>query len=170
MPARDDLIERNAALLQQGERLILTLDTETYVRPIAGQRASVGSHFRHCLDFYERFLEGLGPRRIDYDLRKRDPEEEREPGRALARLQRVVIALREQEPPGDEIALQVRAEARGMRESGWHASTPGRELQFLLSHTVHHYAIVALVLRGWGRAVPETFGVAPSTLEHWGSR
>ncbi len=45
-------------------------------------------------------------------------------------------------------------------------STLERELAMLASHTVHHYAIVALLLRIKGVVVPETFGVAPSTQRH----
>jgi hypothetical protein len=41
-----------------------------------------------------------------------------------------------------------------------------RELEFLLSHTVHHYAIVAILCRLQGIAVDDGFGVAPSTLRH----
>jgi hypothetical protein len=47
------------------------------------------------------------------------------------------------------------------------ASTVARELQFLLSHTVHHYALIALILRLQGFEPGEEFGVAPSTLAHW---
>jgi hypothetical protein len=39
-------------------------------------------------------------------------------------------------------------------------------LQFLLSHTVHHFALMALILRAQGADPGDDFGVAPSTLEH----
>ena len=45
-----------------------------------------------------------------------------------------------------------------------------RELQFLVSHTIHHYALIGVLLAAEGFDVslefPE-FGVAPSTLTHW---
>ncbi|MFW6292999.1 MAG: hypothetical protein ACOC7V_11860 [Spirochaetota bacterium] len=40
-------------------------------------------------------------------------------------------------------------------------STVERELAMLASHTVHHYAIIALILRIQDVPVPEEFGVAP---------
>ena len=49
----------------------------------------------------------------------------------------------------------------------WSGSTVRRELDFLLSHTVHHYALIAMSLRLRGLPVPAELGVAPSTLEHW---
>jgi uncharacterized damage-inducible protein DinB len=42
----------------------------------------------------------------------------------------------------------------------------GRELQFLASHTLHHYALIAALLRLQGVEPGEEFGVAPGTLEH----
>ncbi|RMG43532.1 MAG: DinB family protein [Acidobacteria bacterium] len=170
MPSRNGLIGRNVEVLRQGEALIRSLDAATYSRPIPGQRATVGAHFRHGIDFYERFFAGIGDRRVDYDRRRRDAAEETDPQRALARIRRTVHSLRELRDIGTETPLLVRAESGSDPERAWQPSSVGRELQFLLSHTVHHFAIVALVLRSWGCAVPETFGVAPSTLESWSER
>jgi hypothetical protein len=39
----------------------------------------------------------------------------------------------------------------------------GRELVFVLQHTIHHEAVVAVLLAGRGRVLPGHFGVAPST-------
>ena len=41
-----------------------------------------------------------------------------------------------------------------------------RELEFLLSHTIHHYALVAVMARIQGCEPGPTFGVAPSTLKY----
>jgi hypothetical protein len=49
----------------------------------------------------------------------------------------------------------------------WSQSSVTRELQALLSHTVHHYALIALMLQLNGFEVPEELGVAPSTLRRW---
>jgi hypothetical protein len=48
----------------------------------------------------------------------------------------------------------------------WSRSTAARELQFLVSHTVHHYALIAFILRANGIDPGADFGVAPSTLAH----
>jgi uncharacterized damage-inducible protein DinB len=42
-------------------------------------------------------------------------------------------------------------------------STVARELVFVLSHTIHHQAIIALLLASAGQSTPERFGLAPST-------
>ena len=51
-------------------------------------------------------------------------------------------------------------------ESTVSPSTIERELKFLVSHTVHHYAIIALQLRHQGVEPGPEFGVAPSTLRY----
>ena len=51
-------------------------------------------------------------------------------------------------------------------EDEWSGSTVRRELQFLLSHSIHHYALIATICHANGFPVPEGFGVAPSTLRY----
>ena len=48
----------------------------------------------------------------------------------------------------------------------WSATSVVRELQFLASHTVHHYAVIAAMLRPQGVEPGDDFGVAPSTLQY----
>jgi uncharacterized damage-inducible protein DinB len=43
-------------------------------------------------------------------------------------------------------------------------TTAGRELAFVLQHTIHHAAIIAVLLEQIGVIVPAGFGYAPSTL------
>ena len=45
-------------------------------------------------------------------------------------------------------------------------SSLGRELVFVASHAVHHYALLAAHLRQLGLPVPEGFGLAPATVAH----
>ena len=55
----------------------------------------------------------------------------------------------------------------GPADVPWTASSLDRELQSLISHTVHHYALIAMLLRVSGRQPAADFGVAPSTLRYW---
>jgi uncharacterized damage-inducible protein DinB len=41
-----------------------------------------------------------------------------------------------------------------------------RELTFVLSHTIHHNAVIAAMARTLGAVVPEAFGYAPATLSY----
>jgi uncharacterized damage-inducible protein DinB len=40
---------------------------------------------------------------------------------------------------------------------------PGRELAFVINHTIHHQALIAVLLAWHGIEVAPRFGVAPST-------
>jgi uncharacterized damage-inducible protein DinB len=42
-------------------------------------------------------------------------------------------------------------------------STLGRELAFAIQHTIHHAALIGVLLDQLGMAVPADFGYAPST-------
>lgn len=155
-------LEANLALLAQGDCLLAWLDDAAYVRTLPSVfGASIGGHMRHNLDHYRCFLAGVQSGRIDYSARTREArlETDRRHARAeIARLRRALAGL----PPGG--ALHVRRESDP--DGAWAPSSLARELDFLMSHTVHHYAIVAILCR-LQDIVPEPgFGVAPSTLRH----
>lgn len=162
------LIDDNVRLLQQGLDLLMELDTSLYAKAEPSVRLSgVGSHFRHLLEFYDRFFEGLLVGKIDYDQRRRDASVETNPEAARERLATVIQALRklDREPAG--LLVKSDADEGSGAEGPWTRSTASRELQALLSHTVHHYALIAVGLRLNGVDPGEEFGVAPSTLRYW---
>ena len=164
------LVEDNLIVLQQGVDLLDALDARVYAREgrfIA--RSSVGGHFRHCIDFYTAFLDGVALGRIDYTARERDPRVERDSRRARARLAGIALRLAALAGAADA-TLAVRSEDQDPeREPIWSPSSLGRELQVVSSHTVHHFAMIAVLLRLEGVEPPEDFGVAPSTLAYWRS-
>ena len=169
MPELNTLVACNCTLLQQGSEALASGDGILYQPdPVTGQRPSIGAHFRHVLDHYFAFLQGLTPGRIDYDQRERDPEIEADLQVARAAARRIEAALRElpaatlQSP----ILVNVAIATESHGEQIWEPSTVQRELAFLLSHTVHHYALIGLHARRHGIDLGEDFGVAPSTLEY----
>ena len=161
------LAQQNLHFLDQGRALVGDLTDELFTRGDAHGHASARAHLRHVLDCYRCFLRGLDSGRVDYDARERDPRLETERSVAASVIAEIDAGLRRLEPADRERALRVRVDAAawGSRDT-WTASSVGRELQFLLSHTVHHYAIIAMTLRSLGYDPGRRFGVAPSTLEH----
>jgi len=162
------ITQQNIHFLRQGIELISSVDPELYARTggIAGPRASIGAHFRHCIDCYRCFLDGLDSGRVDYDARGRDPRVEVDKTTAAKVIEGLINLLHEIEELDTEKPLRVRVDAAAWRGSAlrWGSSTLGRELQFLLSHTVHHYALISMLLRSHGIEPDTAFGVAPSTL------
>lgn len=159
--------------LSQGLRLIDRLDDETWVAGMgAGFRGGIGSQLRHCLDFFDCFLRGLPGGRIDYSDRRRDPDVERDRGHASARVRETIGRLELLEDLDLDAALRVKSDESTLDGvlDAWSDSSVRRELQFLVSHTIHHYALIVALLARHGDELPEgfaDFGVAPSTLRHW---
>ena len=164
------LIADCARVLEQGLALVERLDERLYAEtPGLPVRGGVGSHFRHCLDFHQSFLAGVASGRVDYNRRERDALVGRDPAFAATKLRIVISELRRLSADGEAgvlVSLEEDADASSELPR-WCLSTVSRELQFLLSHTVHHYALVALMLRLRGFEPGEEFGVAHSTLKHW---
>jgi uncharacterized damage-inducible protein DinB len=166
----DSLVRSNLEFLRQGRELIERLGDDEYAATgAAGERANarggVGAHVRHVLDHYESFVRGLESGTVDYDRRERDPAVESVRSRALERLDEVVAALARIRAAASS-ALTVLVDCGEPRQRVASASSVARELQFLVSHTVHHYAVIALLLRARGFEPGREFGVAPSTLEY----
>jgi hypothetical protein len=166
----NSLIEENIEVLKQGLRLLNCLDDSVYpcVRhPFSNY--GIGSHFRHCLDFYRSFLNGVASGRIDYDDRDRDVRIEQDRLAAISKFEVTIIRLKELSWLDGKMPVMVRLEDAGEQQepSSWSCSSVMRELQSLVSHTVHHYALIALTLQLNGFYPAEDFGVAPSTLKQW---
>jgi len=163
----------NIRFIRQGIELIRRLDDESYTRSLGVSfRGGVGAQFRHCFDFYVCFLNGLGSSRVDYGSRERDTRVETDRQQALVAAERIIGRLGELDPTATDDVLEVRCDlpTTGDAASAWSRSTGRRELQFLTSHTIHHYALIASLLALHGIELgPEfaEFGVAPSTLAHW---
>jgi hypothetical protein len=158
-------LDGNASVLRQGEALLELLSDSDYAEGLAGA-ASVGAQYRHVLEHYQAFLLGLGSGRIDYDARAREARLERSREAALA-VTRECLAGLEALRGAAERPLEVQMEtAIAGGPPDWRASSAGRELQFLLSHTLHHYALIRLLLPAVTLRLGADFGVAPSTLSH----
>ena len=167
MPDCRALILPLSALLEQGAALAGGLELELFAHaaPLA-PNGGVGAHLRHVGDFVRAFLRDHAAGRVDFDRRERDERLERDPLRARSELLRLAQALRALPLLAGERELLVRSEAC-VGGPEWQRSSVARELGTLLSHTIHHYALIAVLLRARGHEPAPGFGVAPSTLAHW---
>lgn len=165
--AASAMAKENIALLAQAERLVADLNDTLYAdNNIPPFQSGVGKHIRHILDFYQSFLNAEDSK-IDYDRRDRSLEVETNRNHAIEIIRHVIQRLATIQD-GDRKVLSKNDDG-GHRspEVAFSISSVGRELQFLASHTVHHFAIIAMVLIQRGYTPPKSFGVAASTLTHW---
>lgn len=160
----DPVLEDNKRCLAQAIELVSGLAPELYAAPCEiAFGASIGGHLRHNIDHYVSFLRQLGHGRVDYDQRGREARLEMDPRLASERLREILRSLEDLVVRPDQ-RIEVRMDCGGSR--AWGGSTARRELMFLFSHSVHHYAIIAMMCRHNGHDVPRGFGVAPSTLKY----
>jgi uncharacterized damage-inducible protein DinB len=136
------------------------------MKPVGVVASSIGGHVRHCLDHLDTFLHGLYFGVIDYDQRQRGTEIETNRRAAL-------VALHRQERqflacPGDVAGWPLRLRVLLSSDSSpiEVETSAGRELAFVLSHTIHHNSLIAVLARSLGVSVPARFGYAPATIAH----
>jgi hypothetical protein len=173
-PSRQSaLIGINVRWLRQALRLLSSLDDTVYSttpRGLAPHRA--GAHLRHILEFYQCFLEGLECSHIDYDARRRDETIEYSRDAASVAIRSIIRTLEASRDLYQERIIWVRmedAESNAVLE-GFMESSISRELQVLSSHTVHHFALIAISIRMHGVEIDSDFGMAPSTLRYLASK
>jgi hypothetical protein len=167
------IIRDNILFLRQGIDLLGQINDEMYVKALAPYAASgVGKHIRHNLDHYEMFLAGLPAGAIDYDGRQRDPQVETDRRYATQKMLSIISRLEalEVKSLNRSITVKMNEGEETDESSSCSQSTVWRELQFLVSHTIHHYALIAMILKLQGFDCDKDFGVAPSTLKYQKSR
>ena len=148
-------------------RLVMTLPAEVYSSRTARTSGAIGAHVRHVLDHLSALLTVKPAGVLSYDHRTRGTAVETMPSAAVREMMRLDAALeRWSERRLDEpVAVECLLTHDGESETSW--STLGRELAFVLGHTIHHQAMIALLLEGIGHDVPDArFGYAPSTPTH----
>jgi hypothetical protein len=162
-------LQNNQYLLRQIRQQLLVLpeqsrDIYSAPIPIIGG-ASIGAHLRHILDFYTAFYFGAKKTHIDYDDRKRELLVEQQFESGLTLLSTVIEQL---ESMSGEVnrSVTINAAIEVSSDQAFGQSNMIRELQSLHSHTTHHMAIIAIVLKLNEIAVDDDFGKAPSTVQY----
>lgn len=154
------LAEHLDAFAEVVERLS---DLDYLARPSTGVSGSIGAHVRHCVDHVTALLDRTAGGEMTYDDRQRDTALEQNRRLAVETLRRLAGRVREMAPRTSDvlITLWTMLDRRGTRARV--RTSLGRELVFVLQHTIHHEAVVAVLLAGGGRVLPGHFGLAPST-------
>src|SRR5262249_127186 len=150
-------------VLRQLATLLDGMTDEQYRSNPSGFTSTIGGHVRPSPDHVDALLAAPSPRPLHYSTRPPPPPPPPSPPVAITRQER---QLREwtQHAEGPPLRLTVlMSSALPAFEFG---TTLGRELAFVLSHTIHHNALIAVMARALELAVPERFGYAPSTLAH----
>lgn len=150
-----------AEQLEELKGLLLQLQPADYfsVSPVF-RKSSIGQHVRHILELFDCLISQYDFGCINYDLRKRDLQLESDPGSALGK----IMELQSRIPLSDkELILfpDQNPKTEGIK------TTYYRELLYNLEHCVHHQALIRLACFSLPYvSLPESFGVANSTIRH----
>lgn len=161
------LFTANIQSLKSAEHILIGLNDEQYRAIIHPYTANMGKHLRHITDHYQLFFDGLRKGCIDYDKRQREEIEENNRSAMILRLRQICAELQtlSDDTQQDQVLLISLAVDEDI-EAPSVPSSLSRELVFLQSHTVHHYAIIAAILKLQNLDIDGDFGIAPSTLQY----
>jgi len=143
--------------------LIETIPEHTFRAAPSDSSGSVGEHVRHCLDHVRALTAAVDADEFSYDSRLRGTPVETIPAAAIEEINRLNYAL---DGLTDE-ALSRSLFLRTLVCRGTNAisvrTTLEREAAFVVQHTIHHCATMAVLLEGMRVSVPRHLGYAPST-------
>lgn len=163
----DRLLAFNQRVIEQALTLVAAYEGLQSPR-FAGP---VGAHLRHVVEHYEALLFPMQDGVVDYDSRVRSQELETQPKVAASRLRMLHAQLNELTKASLGAPVQVLGLAGTAGEFSFAVpSSIARELVFLASHAVHHYALLAAHCQEQGIALPADFGKAPATVAHEGAQ
>jgi hypothetical protein len=165
---RHVLFQGAEEIFAHGEALLDGLADADYCRRLEGAYgASIGAHYRHCLEHFGSLFAGIPGGVVNYDARSRCPHMESNREQALARTWELHGMLRglDDSEWGRVVQVQISLSS-AETASAKVMSTVARELVFCLGHTIHHYALIGVIAGQFGIEVPAGFGVAPSTQRY----
>ncbi|MTI13728.1 DinB family protein [Sansalvadorimonas verongulae] len=141
------------------------LSSSLYTRKPQYTGGSIGVHVRHIIEHYHMLFDGLPGGMICYDNRVRNSLLEQSSAAVLSALAGIVSRL--QALIGEKNhSLTLKAVVSGCSDEQLSTQTTlVRELMFIHSHTLHHQAIIAMILKAESVDISDNFGVAPATLQ-----
>ena len=142
--------------------LLVTIPGDSYRVTPARVSGSVGAHVRHCLDHATALLSYSPGGELTYDSRLRGTAVETDVRAAIGEIKRLHLALSDLDPSHLDQPVVLRSMTR-RDGSVFVKTTLGREVAFVIQHTIHHCAIIGLLLEQVGVRVPARFGYAPTT-------
>lgn len=165
------IIIGNIEAVDQGVRIVNTLNDQQYCFNSSQYfNSSIGQHFRHIIDMFRSVTQPQEPGLIDYDVRRRGADIEKSRTLALQELGDIKIYLSTHLANLDQALGDLHQEIDLKTEvtiEETHSvilrSTLLRELVFIGSHAVHHYALISMIAKIQGVVLEEAVGVAPAT-------
>ncbi|WP_371193931.1 DinB family protein [Glaciecola sp. SC05] len=129
--------------------------------------SSIGAHIRHIIDHFLALQDGLAKGHINYNVRHRHNQTEKFVDIAVQALHDINQWLSNLDEAICQQTILVTSEIDiSHTKSSTCSSTLERELVFVSSHAIHHYALIRIMCSMQNISVPDFFGYAPATITH----
>jgi len=147
--------------IEQFKEVLLQLPENCYTKPCnALSYSTIGQHTRHIIELYQCLINGYALGEICYDKRKRDKTIEQELSFAIQQLQKIQHSL---EKSNKRLIVSYELNDVETRIK----SNYNREVMYNLEHMIHHQALMKVAIYQLSDILlPESFGVAPSTMQY----
>lgn len=156
-------VEALQAHLLSLSHLISAIGEDAYRATPSRSSGSVGEHVRHCLDHARALVSVAAHGDLSYDSRLRGTRTETDPVLAADEIGSLCLDLQDLDTASLDRPIRLRTTTHEDGSVTRVKTTCGREVAFVLQHTIHHCAIIAILLDSMGVDVPTRFGYAPST-------
>ncbi|MFD2099433.1 DinB family protein [Flagellimonas iocasae] len=147
--------------LEQFKQILLELPEDCYAQSCKVlSNSSIGQHTRHIIELYLCLIQGYDNADVSYDRRERNLKIENELSYAVEQLKLIQTQL---EKPNKPVKVTYElGDTETCLDSNYF-----REVMYNLEHTIHHHALIKVGIEHFTTIqLPESFGVAPSTMQH----
>lgn len=129
--------------------------------------SSIGQHIRHILDHFTALQSGFDQDFVNYNIRHRHSQIEQLPELAKVQCETLQQWLGNLVQEDLDKSFIVESEISVSHQHSVKVrSNLARELLFVNSHAIHHYAMIKVIRLLQNAEVPSEFGFAPATLTY----
>lgn len=151
--------------LSQTIELLTPIQYQEKCKQLSG--ASIGQHCRHILELFKELSSGYQNGMICYEKRLRDQSLETNKSKAINEIENVQQNLHF---PNKQLILVVEIGTESHLEFKVETNY-FRELLYNLEHSIHHMALIRIGINELSNIeIPESFGVASSTIKYRGNQ
>jgi len=164
---RNNLTMRSSQLeiIEQAQQYLKSVQKADYIEIVAPNfMSSAGAHMRHIIDHYFAIIVGIENNLINYDIRSRGSKIETSPDEAIKKMNEISSWIKQlsDEQLYKTITLSTEISITNKKTQTMQTSI-ARELVFVGSHAVHHFAMITQISTAQKKPLPLSFGLAPAT-------
>lgn len=161
-------ISGNLEAISQAIELTCQLDQVSYnYKAIPYIQSSIGEHFRHIIDLYLAIINEPKIGVVDYDHRRRGALIETQLQTGIDEIVKVESWLNSLNEQDLDKSILILSEASTSSQQVCEVpSTLRRELLFVASHTIHHFALIKVITVHCNVDTNEHLGYAPATATY----